>query len=71
MLTTTVGQRIRQARKEIGRTQKDLANACRCHRRTIMLIEADRENMAAFLFMEIAKALGTSLDWLAFGKEAA
>lgn len=71
MLTTTIGQRIRQARNEIGRTQKDLANACRCHRKTIMRIEADRHDMTAFLFMEIARALGKSLDWLAFGRDVA
>jgi transcriptional regulator with XRE-family HTH domain len=49
-------------------TQRELAKACRSSENTIMDVENDKRDLHAFLFMEIGKVLGTSLDWLAFGK---
>lgn len=63
----TIGQRIRHARQQRGLSQEKLAQACRCARFAIMGLEQDSRDVHAFLFIEIGKALGVSLDWLAFG----
>lgn len=64
----TIGQRIRHARKQRNLSQAQLAQACRCARWAIMGVERDSRDVHAFLFIEIGRALGISLDWLAFGK---
>ncbi|TAN09521.1 MAG: XRE family transcriptional regulator [Chitinophagaceae bacterium] len=64
----TIGQRIRHARKQRQLSQEQLANKCRCTRFAIMGFERDGRDVHAFLFIEIGRALGVSLDWLAFGK---
>lgn len=64
----TIGQRIQLARKQRKLTQQQLAQRCRCGRWAIIGIEHDSRDVHAFLFIEIGKALGVSLDWLAFGK---
>ena len=65
----TIGDRIKQARTFRDLTQKQLGLLCRCNETTIQRIESDRNDMHAYLFMEVGKVLKVSLDWLAFGEK--
>lgn len=61
----TTGEIIKQARHGFGWTQEKLANEAKISRNSLSRIEnGDTINMAAFTAVNIAKALGISLDVL-------
>lgn len=66
--TCTTGQRIKAARKSKGWTQLQLATRTYVSHSRISDIEKDQCHDPQFWVMvEIAKALGISLDYLAYG----
>ncbi len=68
VVTIPKNQPIRQARAEIGMTQKDLAQAVGVSRQTINAIEQGDYNPTIRLCRSICRVLGKSLDEL-FGEE--
>lgn len=65
----TFGTRLKQARKEAGLTQKDLASKAGIKQSTISEMESDRYQGSAFA-PQLAAALGVSALWLANEKGA-
>jgi phage repressor protein C with HTH and peptisase S24 domain len=60
----TMGDRVRQRRKELGMSQADLAAAAGCSQPSIKKVEAGGNTT---LILEIAKALQVDPDWLKSG----
>lgn len=67
----TIGTRIRDKRKEMGFTQEDLAAKVGVTYQAVSKWETDASYPDVVLMGEIARALATSIDWLAAGKEPA
>lgn len=60
----SLGQRIRERRKELNLTQIELANAAGVHQRQISKYENDKNEPASLTLMALSKALNVSADWL-------
>lgn len=65
----TIGQRVRRLRKSAGMYQWQLAQKIHCAPVTITHLEGDKHGANMFTFIDIARALGVSLDYLAYGVE--
>jgi len=63
----TIGGRVLKARRKAGLYQYQLAQAARTTQSTIAKIESDKGHCHFFIMVEVARALGVSLDWLAYG----
>lgn len=66
MSNESIGQRVRRVRlqKQIGRDA--MAQLVKCHPSTITHLEQDK-GVGIFVFIEVARMLETSLDYLAYG----
>lgn len=65
---STLASRIKQARKQAGLTQKDLAQRVGVSQPVISQLE-NGENLQSVHLLAIAKACGVDSDWLASGEE--
>lgn len=63
----TIGQRIRRIRMAQGMRIIDLAEKVQATHTTINLLENGKKGTNMFTFIEVARALGVSLDHLAYG----
>lgn len=63
----TFGDRVREARKKRGMTQKQLASASGLSQTTISDIERGRNDSSADI-VPLARALGVNAEWLADGR---
>jgi transcriptional regulator with XRE-family HTH domain len=62
-----VGKRIREVRKSRGMTQDQLATATRLSKSFISEVESDARNASSKNLLNIANALGASLEYLLRG----
>lgn len=60
----TIGERIKERRKELELTQTELGNRLNITKSSISYIELDRENMTTIRVERIAKALNVNPAWL-------
>jgi phage repressor protein C with HTH and peptisase S24 domain len=67
---TSVGSRIREARKAKGLNQEQLAEALDLSTSAIGMYESDRREPSLEVFERLAKALGVRRETLAFGEDA-
>lgn len=65
----TIGSRVLKARRKLGLYQYQLAEKAHTTQSTVAKMETDKGSCEFFTAIEISKALGVSLDWLAFGGE--
>lgn len=65
---STLASRIKQARKQAGLTQKDLAQRVGVSQPVISQLE-NGENLQSVHLLAIAKACGVDSEWLASGEE--
>ncbi len=63
----TIGGRIREARKEKGYTQEELAKKVEVSKNYIYLIESGREKPGKKAVRDIAKILGVTEEWILDG----
>lgn len=61
----TIGKRLREARMSIGRSITQLADQSKVSKTSISAYEHDAIEPSFFKMIQIANALGVSLDWLA------
>lgn len=66
----TIGMRIRECRVKMGMTQDELAEALLTKKSTISAYENDKIDIKVSILKEIARLLGTTVAYLADGKEA-
>ena len=64
---TSVGERIKARRSELGWTQDDLARRAGISKSFLSDLENDRRSVSAANLLEIAKVLGYSMDYLMTG----
>ncbi len=64
---STVGERIRQRRQELEWTQEKLASETKISAGFLSDLETGKRSVSAEYLLEIAHALGTSLDYLMTG----
>ena len=67
ILNTDIGNRIRQARKECGYTQEQLAEYAEISVDFLGLIETGRNSMKVQNLAKIASALNVTTDYLIYG----
>ena len=67
ILNTDIGNRIRQARKECGFTQEQLAEYAEISVDFLGLIETGRNSMKVQNLAKIASALNVTTDYLIYG----
>ncbi len=67
----TIGTRIREKRKEMGFTQEQLAEKVGVTYQAVSKWETDASYPDVTLMAEVARALDTSVDWLATGSSPA
>lgn len=67
----TIGARIRDKRKEMGFTQEQLAEKVGVTYQAVSKWETDASYPDVVLMAGVARALNTSVDWLATGREPA
>lgn len=67
-ISTTLGDRVASLRKEKGLKQKELADRAEISTPFVSDIENDKRNVSSKVLLRIAKALGTSLDYLMTGE---
>ena len=65
----TLGNRIKERRKELDLTQDDLAKSLKVTPQHISAIEQDKRIPSLNMLVELAKMLGVSTDWLLSGQE--
>lgn len=65
----TFGTRLRKCRESKGWSRRELSNASGVSQSSIDQYEYDYTNPSLFVTADLAKALGTSIDYLVFGKE--
>jgi DNA-binding XRE family transcriptional regulator len=66
----TVGDRIKARRLELGWTQEELANKAKISKGFLSDLENGRRNVGADTLLDLANALGLSLDYLMTGEIA-
>lgn len=64
----SIGERIREARKEKALTQDALAKQAEISKNYIYLIESGRENPGKNAIRDIAKILGVAENWILTGE---
>ncbi len=67
---STVGNRIRRRREELGWTQDKLAREASISKSFLSDLENGKRNVGADKLLDIARALSLSLDYLMKGKDA-
>lgn len=67
---TTIGSRVRAARKELGLTMKALHDKTGLSTGNISDIENDKNTPSASSLSALSRALGCSVEWLLSGEEA-
>ncbi len=65
----SLGQRIRQRRAVLQITQQELAQALGMTPQNISLIEKDKSTPSLAVVSKLAEQLGSSIDYLVYGKE--
>ena len=60
----SLGERIKEQRKELNLTQMELAKAAGVHQRQISKYENDKNEPSSLTLMTLAKTLNVSTDWL-------
>lgn len=65
----TIGERIRERRKELGMTQKQLADKLGVKYQTVQAWELNSRNPKLETVEKLASALGVSSGWLVYGDE--
>src|SRR4051812_4350060 len=65
----SVGDRIRQARESLGRTQEDLASLLSVDKSAVSRIEKGERGIAAAELAVLAPYLGVSADFLLFAEQ--
>jgi transcriptional regulator with XRE-family HTH domain len=68
---TTLGSRIRKAREKKGLKQQDLAQRAGISMGFLSEIENDHRNPSGRVLLKLAGALGTTMDYLQTGRNAA
>ncbi|MBX3289987.1 MAG: helix-turn-helix transcriptional regulator [Acidobacteria bacterium] len=63
----TTGDRIRQVREARGLTQEQLANSAKVSKSFLSDVENNNKNLSSQLLLQIATALGASVDYLLSG----
>ncbi len=63
----TVGDRIREVREKVGKTQAELADAAEVSKGFLCDVENNKRNVSAQVLLRIANSLGASLDYLLRG----
>lgn len=66
---TTVGERIKARREELGWKQDDLAKKAAISKSFLSDLENGKRNVGADKLLDIARALSLSLDYLMTGKD--
>ena len=66
---STVGNRIRQVREQLGKTQDALAVESGLSKGFLSEVENDKRNLSAQNLLKIANALGASVEYLLRGME--
>lgn len=69
-MTTTVGERIKSRREELGWKQDDLASKAGISKSFLSDLENGKRNVGADKLLDIARALSLSLDYLMTGKDS-
>jgi transcriptional regulator with XRE-family HTH domain len=64
----TIGQRVRRLRRERGMRARDLAKKVNSNQTSILHMENGVRATNMFTFIEVARVLNVSLDYLAYGK---
>lgn len=64
----TTGDRIREVRESRGLTQEQLANSAKISKSFLSDVENNNKNLSSQLLLQIATALGASVDYLLTGK---
>lgn len=67
---TTVGERIKSRREELGWKQDDLASKASISKSFLSDLENGKRNVGADKLLDIARALSLSLDYLMTGKNS-
>lgn len=65
-----IGQRIKERRKELHITQKQIEGACGISSGNLSGIETGRYLPSAIALIELAKKLDCSIDWILTGKSS-
>jgi transcriptional regulator with XRE-family HTH domain len=65
----TIGKRIRRLRQERGLSTVALATLARIHHKNLNHIEADKHGTNFFTIIELARHLGVSIDYIAYGRD--
>lgn len=64
---STIGQRLRQTRDEVGLTQLELSKASKVNAMAISHFESDRRSPNIRNAVKLCAALGCTMDWLTRG----
>jgi DNA-binding XRE family transcriptional regulator len=64
----TIGDRIKKRRTELGRTQDEIAKKANITKGFLSDVENGRRNVGADTLLELASALGLSLEYLMTGE---
>jgi len=67
---TTVGQRVKQRRRELGLSQDALAQRAGISKSFLSDLETGKRSLGAETLLDLARAMGLSLDYLMTGKES-
>ncbi|MCM1316528.1 MAG: helix-turn-helix domain-containing protein [Alistipes senegalensis] len=64
----TLGQKVKSRRMELGYTQEELARKTQTSQPYISQLESDKFNLSTQMIVNIAVALGVSIDYLLLDK---
>lgn len=67
---TTVGQRVRQHRRELGMSQDALAQRAGISKSFLSDLETGKRSLGAETLLDLARAMDLSLDYLMTGEES-
>lgn len=67
---TIVGQRVKQRRRELGMSQDSLAQRAGISKSFLSDLETGKRSLGAETLLDLARAMGLSLDYLMTGKES-
>lgn len=67
---TTVGQRVRQRRRELGMSQDALAQRAGISKSFLSDLETGKRSLGAETLLDLARAMDLSLDYLMTGRES-
>jgi transcriptional regulator with XRE-family HTH domain len=67
---TTVGQRVKQRRRELGMSQDALAKRAGISKSFLSDLETGKRSLGAETLLDLGRAMGLSLDYLMTGKES-